>query len=384
MRTLTWRAVWARRLARHALLERATAPEIAAVAGAVCGIHAQMLPAAELSLGIRLAGVTRRDIQAALWDGRTLVKTYGIRGTLHLFPATELPLWLAALRTRETGDAEQLARLELDAGQLETLVAAIGEALDGRCLTLRQLGDAVVARAGAWAGEQSTPVWGGTWPRWRRALGTAALAGRLCYGPDAGREVTFVRPDQWLGGWHEVDPGLALAEVFRRYLRAYGPATPRDFAQWFALQPRDARALAASLAGELEEVDVEGDRGFLLAADAEVAAEPEPESVHLLPHFDCYMIGCHPRERLFPELKENRAVLGVRPGPVPLLLVDGVVAGVWERRAVGRRIAVGVAPFTPLDARQQQQLDAEVARIGAFLEAETTLTIGPIAVRPHL
>ena len=96
--------VWARRLARHALLAPAPAERLADVVGAVCGIHAQMMPAAELSLGLRVAGVTRRDIAAALWEDRALVKSYGIRGTLHLFPAQELPLWMAALQAREALD----------------------------------------------------------------------------------------------------------------------------------------------------------------------------------------------------------------------------------------------------------------------------------------
>src|SRR5437763_9245341 len=98
METLTWDVVWQQRLARHRLLAPAPAGEMAAVAGAVGGIHAQMMPAAELSLGIRLAGVTQREVRAALYKTRQVVKTVGLRGTLHLFPATELPLWMAALR----------------------------------------------------------------------------------------------------------------------------------------------------------------------------------------------------------------------------------------------------------------------------------------------
>ena len=100
MQSLTWAQVWTYRLARHALLTPAPAADLATVAGTVCGIHAQIMPAAELSLGIRVAGSTRQDVRAALWEHKSLVKTTGIRGTIHLFPAADLPLWLAALRTR--------------------------------------------------------------------------------------------------------------------------------------------------------------------------------------------------------------------------------------------------------------------------------------------
>src|SRR5919202_1301307 len=98
MHVLTWREVWARRLARHALLTPAPAEALVRTVGAVCGIQAQVMPAAALSVAIRLTDVTRADVQAALWHTRRLVKTFGIRGTVHLFPADELSLWLAALR----------------------------------------------------------------------------------------------------------------------------------------------------------------------------------------------------------------------------------------------------------------------------------------------
>ena len=384
MHSLTWGQVWTYRLARHSLPAPAPVADLAAVTGAVCGIHAQVMPAAELSLGIRLAAGTKRDVQAALWEKRSLIKTYGIRGTIHLFPTDELPLWMAALSVREAEDAQRLARQGVDPAQLETLVEGIGAVLDGQGRTLRQLDGEIERRLGAWATEQVGAAWTNGWPRWRMALGAAAVRGLLCYGPPQGNEVTFVRPDLWAGPWRAVDPAEALAEVFRRYLHAYGPATARDFAQWFAIPLPRARDLVATVAGELVEVDVEGDRGFLLAADADAMGPDAPESVHLLPHFDSYMIGCHPRPRLFPPPWKDRTLAGGQAGPIPVLLVNGVVAGVWRREGRGRRVAVQVEPFTPLSPDQHTQLDAAAARIGAILDAAPTLTLGPITVRPHL
>jgi Winged helix DNA-binding domain len=89
---LTWSDVVARRMARHALAEPATDLGLAGVAGVLCGAHAQVLSAAELSIGRRIAGANRASVQHALWDERTLVKTFGPRGTIHLLPATDLPM----------------------------------------------------------------------------------------------------------------------------------------------------------------------------------------------------------------------------------------------------------------------------------------------------
>jgi hypothetical protein len=387
---MIWEEAVARRLARHFLLERAAPERLVEVAGALCGVHAQMMPAAELSIGVRVGGVTARDVGAALWEQRGLVKTYGIRGTLHLFPAHELPLWMAAARRRnELEDPRRLADLGLDEAQVAALVAAIAEALHGRRLTLRQLGEAVVRLAGPWANEATGSAWSGGWPKWRYALGWAAAAGHLCFGPNEGSQVTFVHPETWLGisaaEVQAADPQAALAEVFRRYLRAYGPATARDFAQWFALPPRVARELATSLGKELQEVDVEGYRALLPASDVDATAPSPRGAVHLLPHFDCYLRGFHPRERLVGAWAGQA---GGGTGTVPVLLLEGAVAGVWERRwerrPQGRRLAVRVNPFEPLPAAARRRLELEATRIGEFLETRVSFSTGSVTVRPHL
>jgi len=95
--SLTWRGVTAWRVARDALAEPATDLGPAEVAGVLCGAHAQVGSAAEFSIGRRVAGATRVDLQWALWTDRTLVKTFGPRGTVHLLAAADLPMWTGAL-----------------------------------------------------------------------------------------------------------------------------------------------------------------------------------------------------------------------------------------------------------------------------------------------
>src|SRR5438067_2010608 len=129
---VSWDEVLTWRMGRHHLLAPAPRDRLVGVVGALCGIHAQVMASAELSLGLRVAGATRRDVAAALWEERRLVKTYGIRGTVHLFPADELPLWMAALRANRGTDQARLGQQGLDGGRLEAVVEAIGAALDGR------------------------------------------------------------------------------------------------------------------------------------------------------------------------------------------------------------------------------------------------------------
>jgi len=384
MRALTWAQVWGRRLNRHALLAPRPKTDLVEVVRTVGGIHAQMMSAAELSIGVRVAGVTREDVRAELWRHRRLVKTYGLRGTVHLFPADEAPLWAAALRAHPgAGEIRRLAQRGLDPTRLAALVAAIGAALDGRHLTREELGEEVTRRTGAWAMDAVTPSFGGQTPRWQNALGVAANAGLLCFGPAQGNKVTFTRADQWLGGWKEMDGATALQEVFRRYLSAYGPASTRDFAQWFGIQPHDAAALPRQLADELEEIEVEGWRAWLLEGESEESWPEAHEEIQLLPHFDCYAIGCHPRERLVPSDWRARGLAQGSIGHLPLVTIGGVVAGVWSLRRKGKRAEIRVETSHTLNARQRRDLEAVSARIVETTQAEVTLSYGAVDARPH-
>jgi len=94
---LSWAEVTAARLARHALAEPLAGGTPAQVAARTCGVHAQVMSAAQWSIGQRLAGCTRADIQAAVWPERSLIKTFGPRGTVHLLPAADLARWTGAL-----------------------------------------------------------------------------------------------------------------------------------------------------------------------------------------------------------------------------------------------------------------------------------------------
>ena len=380
MRSVPWEAACQRRLARQHLSAPASPGRLVDAVRAVGGIQAQILSAAELAIGARVAGITRRDVQAALWQDHTLVKTYGPRGTLHLLPADELPLWMAALREAEAlGGSPWYQRAGLDASQGAATLDAIGAALDGRCLTRKELADAVVSEVGDWAREKLLSAWG-------ELLSPAALTGKLCFGPSAGSQVRFVRADQWVGHWEEHDPRDALVELCRRYIATYGPVTHSDVAHWFRLKPDQARGLIEPLAPALEGVDFLGRRAWMLADDAQdgpVAGEPLAESLHLLPQYDCYLLGCAPRERIVPEAARPRVNTYGRgrfegATALPVLLIAGSVAGIWERRQQGKGNDLRVEPFIALTSHQHERLEEEMARIGAFFEMTLTLSLGAV------
>lgn len=380
---LSWAEVIARRLDRHALSSplRVTGPSH--IVASMCGAHAQVLSAAELSIGLRLAGVTRADIRDALWGERSLVKTFGPRGTVHLLPTRDLPMWMGALSAIPPSHRGHTSDVRLTPEQTDTVVDAIAGALADAEMTIDELSEAVIARAGSWAGDMVMPAFNGMWPRWRQAVSTAAHRGALCFGPNRGSKVTYTSPRRWLPGFQPADSQTALTEVVRGYLRAYGPATSAQFAQWLGAPRRWAAELFDTLSDELQRVAVDGVPTWLAANDT-IAPPGEPRGVRLLPYFDAYVVGCHPRELLFPGRASDRALTpSGQAGNFPTLLVDGIVAGIWSQRRSGRTLDITVEPFIELTAMQRHELDDQVERIGQFLEGKPQLTIGTVTTGGH-
>ncbi|MFI5793211.1 winged helix DNA-binding domain-containing protein [Streptomyces sp. NPDC051677] len=390
---ISWREASARRLERQFLANspaggpRGPADVVTDVVAAMLGVHAQVPSAAEVAIGVRAEGVTRREVRAALWEERSLVRTHGPRGTVHLLPAGELPLWSAALTAVPSGAGPFAPDVRLAEKQAEQVEAAIADALDGVCLTVEELGEEVVARTGPWAGDLVMPAFQGLWPRWRQVLLRAGQAGALCFGPNRGRKVTYTRPPRF----DPLPQDRALRTLVHRYLTAYGPATPAHFAKWLAAKEDWATGLFGELAAEgaVEEVLFEGARAWVAAGDTGFPDAADPgaaggvRGVRLLPYFDAYVIAAQPRELLFPGAAYERALAGGQAGNHPVLLVDGVVAGVWHQARRGRRTTITVEPLGRLTARQTRELGERAERVGEVLEAAAELVIGEVTTGPH-
>jgi hypothetical protein len=380
---LTWGGVTARRMARHALADAAADLSPADVAGVLCGAHAQVMGAAELSIGRRIAGATRADVQRALWADRTLVRTFGPRGTVHLLATRDLPMWTGALSALPSSVPMHPDPVRFSPTQADEVIAAIGDALAETELTVDELTDAIADRAGPWAVERTMGAFQDLWPRWRQLTSTAAHRGMLCFGQNRGRKATYTNPHRWLPAFQLDDGDTALRTLVSRYLYAYGPATPRHFARWLNIPPGRAVELFDELADGLERVELDGEPAWVIAGDT--ATPPRPyRGVRLLPYFDVFVVAGQPRERVYPGPAAARALTpSGQAGNYPVLLVDGVVGGVWHHRLTGNRLAVTVEPLRDLTATQRRQLDDDVERVGAVLQATPTLTVGPVTVGPH-
>ncbi|HEY3057539.1 MAG TPA: winged helix DNA-binding domain-containing protein [Chloroflexota bacterium] len=363
---MTWAQVRAWRIERHRLTNRSTPDEpIAALARAMCGVHAQLMSAAELSIKARRDHTSVADVRAALYRDRTLYKTWAMRGTLHLLPAEDVAWYVAALRPRTSTFRLSWQRFfEVTAEEVEQLMDAIGAALDGKCLTRGELADEVARITGLpKMAEHLRRGWGSL-------LKPAAYRGILCFAQSQGQNVRFARPDQWLGPFPALDSRVAQREMLRRYVFSFGPATREHFARWWGSLASMNPVWKAALAdGELAEVELEdGVRAWALSADVDrltAIAPPEATHVRLLPHFDGYLMGFGPRTQLVTPALVGR-VFRPQGWISPVVLVGGRVVGVWEPK---RGTAV-VELFEPLSKPQRRALEADAARLGFELDSQ--------------
>src|ERR687894_1671009 len=273
---LTWPGVLAWRLTRQRLDRRAPRDEALSVVREICGLHAQVMSAAELTLWARVEDLEPGMVGEALWEHRSLVKTWAMRGTLHLLPADELSTWVAAqgvLKPRHHAKSWQ-KYYGLTYEEAEAMLAAIPEALDGRMLIREELAQEVGRIMG------SEEIGGKLRDGFGALLKPSAFRGDLLFAPSVGRNVRFARPDQWLPGWEPADIEESVWEVARRYLSAYGPATREEFARWFGTtSPAQAGSLIQSLGGDGAPVEGEGTVGWMLAEHLREAEDAVPAGV---------------------------------------------------------------------------------------------------------
>lgn len=365
---LSWDRVLAFRLRRHHLLERASRDDLDAVVRDMCGVQAQLATAAQLALWNRVENLRQEDVSHALWELRSLVKTWCMRGTVHLLYAPDLPVFLGGLRSEGLLREKQwMKRYGLREEDFPRMSRAIENALASGPMTRKDLADAVVAKVGEWCRPWLEHGYGGV-------VRLACLEGRVCFGVHRGQEVTFVRVDQWLPSLEVLPRQEAEIALLRRYLRSFGPATPQDFAVWSGMRVGAVREIWGRLRPEIAEVSVESWESYLLADDLEglTTRAAAPTTVRLLPHFDGYLTGHKTKGHLVPEAHYKRVYR--KAGWIsPSLLVNGRAAGTWEMKRRVRQIDLTISPFRVLSADVEEPLRAEVERLAHFYEAPVEL-----------
>jgi hypothetical protein len=348
------------RLDRQHLKRPAAAGSLVEVARRLCGLHAQVMSSADLQLRARLQGHGPDDLPRTLWQDRAAVRTWLMRGTLHVVPADDLALFTGALDNRGEYAGAWLRAFGVTAKQMEGLIDAIADSLDGDCLTREELVARVGPRVGRSVVKRLRSGWG-------EFLKPAARRGVLCFGPRRGQNVTFVRPDQWVNAKPPIGRAEARTELLRRFLGTYGPATREDFQRWLGSQ----RTVPEAWAGLADDVVEVAPKRFALAADAR-ALGTRPSGVRLLPGFDPFVLFPH-SERPVPERQLERVYR--KAAWISATVVErGRVIATWTHAERGRRVELEIVQFEPLAERTRAAVEREARSVARHVGGDLQLT----------
>jgi hypothetical protein len=341
------------RMTRQGLAVRPAADAAGAAAAAV-GLQAQDVGAARLGVRARSTAVNEAAVVNAIQHERSVVRTWLMRSTVHLVAADDLR-WMAALYgpVMERNNQTRWRNLGITEPMIDIALTHARELLDGRGLTRHELADELTARGLQLGDDGQVPT---------HVLAALTARGLTCRGADRGRDATFVLIDDWVPP--AAPPADPLAELARRYFRAFGPATAADFTTWSGLP---SGAAIAAIRGELAEVEFDGRRGWRLGR-----VEPAP-AFRLLPMFDNYLLGYRDRTAMLdPRLHPQVYVGGIIKATV---VCDGRVIGIWRLDRATRKTAVRVTPFESFTGRHLDELDRERADIERYLGRPVALAV---------
>jgi len=343
----------------------ATRRRPAAILRQVVGLQAQVLSAAALGMRVRSTGLRFSDVKRALVDDRSIVRTWLMRGTLHLV-ATDDIRWSVQLLgpVFARAGASRQAQLGLDDGLKTRGVAALRTILaDAGPLTRRELFDRLRARGILLDPKTQATI---------HLIGLAAMQGVLCVGPERDDgESTYVLLDDWVPSARTPTREAALAELARRYFAAYGPATVEDLGAWSGIAMADARSAVARAKPSLADVTIQGQPGFVHKARLRQVTASAPPDVRLLPAFDTYLLGYRRRDLAVAPALQRRLQRG--GGWLhPAVVVDGRAVAAWSLRTSARR---GLVQVERISRAIRIAVEAEVADIGRFLDLPVTLEV---------
>jgi hypothetical protein len=346
-------------------------PDPAAIARAVCTVQAQSFDAARHQLRVRSVGLTAADVNRAFEVERSVVRTWLMRGTLHLAAADDVR-WMLDLLGPNANRLGERRRIELglDEARCRRGVKVLRAALAHGPLARRQIRERLVAD-----GVLHEPIGQSL----IHLLFHAASLGVICSGPRVGRDDSFVLLDDWVPQPAGPRGDAAIAELARRYLAAYGPANAADFAAWSGLPASVARAGMAAIAREI--VEFPGSVPGLWTLRAETPdVPPNRPVVRLLGHFDTFLLGYRRREHLGDAAAETWIHTGGGGWIRPVVTVDGWIVGGWRLDGVAGGSEIVVTPFEHLSSRVAGGIGREVTAIGEFLGQTVQWKAEPLAL----
>lgn len=336
------------------------------VVSRLIAIQAQYTASIPLAIWSRCPNLSLNWVKATLSNKRTLVKTWCLRGTVHVLASADLAIMMQAIGEQQLRNYEYFMRTrrKVDGQRLQSLYKEILRALAQCPLRRSELHEAVPELAN---------VQGASWGLDVKGL---AFTGALVLANADEGETRFARREMWLSDlpWEPPSQVEAQKELLLRYLATYGPATMQDFAHWCGLKMKTVHNIWVACSQELILTEVVGRKGkyYLRCQDEHLVRDSDNAltRVCFLPKFDPLMMVYKDKSRF---IDDENLVRVYRPaGQVEsIILLQGCAVATWRIRPGKMKLHLTIAPFRCLERHEQSQIYNEAEKLATFLGAKT-------------
>jgi len=360
---------------KHHLFKKAKKKDLVKVVDHVCGLHAQVPTTPYLSLWNRVEDFEDVQLNEALYKAKSLVKTWVMRGTLHVIPSADLPVYNRALRRMWFEHHGRYMRAP-DWPSIEerrnVIYPKILEALTQKPLKRKALNDKVrsLLKDDSKPYERLFSGWGGI-------LKETAYEGLTVSAQPCERESCFARLDKWLPhiDLDKISEEEAHERLLIKYLCGYGPATQQDFCLWSGVMANDAKKAIENASSTITEVKVEGNKArfLLLKEDLELLDSvnlDEKAPPCLLPKYDSLLLGHKDRTRIISDEHKKR-VFKPKVGDIAAtVLINGRIVGTWRHKKSKRALTIMITPFQKIAREDLKEVEQKAKELCQYMRAE--------------
>jgi len=340
-------------LSRQGLLKPFPHQKVTKVVENIGALHSQILATAPTQLWARVKDFKVNDLWNALYHQRTLVRTYAMRGTLHIVPSTRFDTFVSAIGPMENTWNRIKKEIEnkLDIKDIMRTRRLLVSAFKEKPMMRKELPKAV---------KDSSIDKFVSVVRWSLVPKYLNCLGLIVYGEMRGLEIVFHEAEEWLGRKVKLyDSSKANANLLNIYLKSLGPASLNDYRYWTGLRMSQIQPAHEYLKELLVEVEVDcKDKPLLLLKrdinDLEKAEIPDGH-VRLLPKFDPVILGHADKSRLLDKKYHKKVFVGFADVDATLL-IDGQVAGTWKHEKRGKNLRIIIKPFKKLHSPVKKKI----------------------------
>jgi DNA glycosylase AlkZ-like len=315
-------------------------------------IQGQDYAGAKWSIGLRLPGISDDDVEQALRD-KYIVRTWALRGTLHLVASSDIRWIISLLAPRIIlKNSRRYKELKLDDETFSKSNRLLKKALDNNKLTRSELLNILESKSISTTGQRAAYI-----------LQRASLDGLICQSITRHNNPTYISMDE-LPKSRKLKRNDALAELAKRYFNGHGPGTLKDFVWWSGLLVKDAKDGLEAIKYNLHSEVVKGETYWMSPISDK---NPESPTVNLLPGFDEYLLGYRDRSASIDSDQSKNLLIHANGFFRSTIVVNGKVVGTWKRTIKKNTVSISINNFRRLSSVENEALVSEMNKYGEFL-----------------